>query len=175
MAAALLCLSFLVTGTFAQKAGVFSPDSALTRNSTRPSFVGVPKDASIRERTASVDFNTLDLARPQVQRSARRSASSSTIELNLFDNVSYTGIVERRAPTSSGYSLSGSIQGVEFGTFALVVNGKIVAGTVRLPQVTYWIRSDENGLYGIYELDPSRLPQLGDANDVVELDEEGRP
>ncbi len=41
---------------------------------------------------------------------------------------------------------------------ALVVNGPVVAGTVRTAEATWQIRSVDAGLYVIREVDPSTLP-----------------
>ena len=80
----------------------------------------------------------------------------------LFDDASFTGFVQSVAPTfSGGYSLSGSLAGVEMGTMTLVVNGEVVAGTVRTPEATYRIRPAGAGLHAVSEIDPSRLPPLG--------------
>ena len=85
------------------------------------------------------------------------------LRLNLFEDTVFTGIVERTAPTfSGGKSLSGRLVGVAGGTLTLVVNGNVVAGTVRTPEATYRIRPAENGLHTVSQIDPSRLPPLGE-------------
>ena len=85
------------------------------------------------------------------------------LTLNLFDDASFTGLVESVAPTfSGGYSLAGPLAGVEMGTMTLVVNGDVVAGTVRTPEATYRIRPAGGGLHAVSEVDLSRLPPLGE-------------
>ena len=85
------------------------------------------------------------------------------LRLNLFEDTVFTGIVERTAPTfSGGKSLSGRLVDVAGGTLTLVVNGNVVAGTVRTPEATYRIRPAENGLHTVSQIDPSRLPPLGE-------------
>ena len=44
----------------------------------------------------------------------------------------------------------------------LVVNGDVVAGTIRTLETTYRIRSAGNGLHTVSEVDLSRLPPLGE-------------
>ena len=44
----------------------------------------------------------------------------------------------------------------------LVVNGAIVAGTVRTPEATYRIRPAGGGLHAVSQVDLSRLPPLGE-------------
>ena len=81
------------------------------------------------------------------------------LRLDLFDDVSFTGLVERVEPTfSGGQALSGRLVGVEMGTMALVVNGTVVAGTVRTPGATYRIRPVRPGVHVIREVDPSIRP-----------------
>ena len=85
------------------------------------------------------------------------------LRLNLFEDASFTGLVETVAPTfSGGYSLSGPLAGVEMGTVTLVVNGAIVAGTVRTPETTYRIRPAGGGLHAVSQVDLSRLPPLAE-------------
>jgi fermentation-respiration switch protein FrsA (DUF1100 family) len=78
--------------------------------------------------------------------------------LNLFEDVSFTGVVERTAATfSGGYSLSGRLVGEPLGSLTLVVNGETVAGTVRTLDGTYRIRSAGDGLYAISEVEEKPL------------------
>ena len=95
-------------------------------------------------------------------RGAAAAAPSGVLTLNLFDDASFTGLVQSVAPTfSGGYSLSGPLAGVEMGTMTLVVNGEVVAGTVRTPEATYRIRPAAGGLHAVSEVDLSRLPPSG--------------
>ena len=109
-----------------------------------------PGLAAIRTREVALDFDRL----------AHASAGGSPgLELNLFDDVTVTGIVERRTPTfSGGHALSGRLAGVEQGTMTLVVNGDVVAGSVRTPTATYRIRPAGAGRHAVIQIDPSQLP-----------------
>ena len=82
--------------------------------------------------------------------------------LNLFDDVVFTGIVEHVEPTASGHALWGGLDGVELGTMTLVVNGRVVVGTVRTPYAVYSIRTAGDGTYVIRQIDESSLPPLGE-------------
>ena len=85
---------------------------------------------------------------------------SMALRLNLFDDVVLTGMIDRRTPTySGGYALSGRLAGVAGGSVTLVVNGSVVAGTVRIPGTTYRIRPAGSGRHAILQVDPSQLPQ----------------
>ena len=140
------------------------------------------RDATVvRRRLVRIDLQRLQRARaaasvhsrPRIQTkvvSPRRGerdrvpAADETLTLNLFEDVVFTGIVERTAPTfSGGYSLSGRLVGEAPGTVTLVVNGETVAGTVRTLGGTYWIRSAGDGLYAIsqVELPPLECEVLG--------------
>ncbi len=107
--------------------------------------------ATLRRREVSVDIGRL----------ARVFASRPTaLRLNLFDDVVLTGIIERQTPTySGGYALSGRLAGVAGGTVTLVVNGSVVAGTVRIPGATYRIRPAGAGRHAIMQVDPSQFPR----------------
>ena len=89
-----------------------------------------------------------------------------TLVLNLFDDVVFTGIVEHVEPTASGHALWGSLDGVELGTMTLVVNGRIVVGTVRTPYAVYSIRTTGDGKYVIRQIDESSLPPLGEPLEI---------
>ena len=118
---------------------------------------------TLRRRLVAIDFGQLT---PPVDAAAAvppAAAPSGVLSLNLFDDASYTGLVESVAPTfSGGYSLAGPLAGVEMGTMTLVVNGDVVAGTVRTPEATYRIRPADGGLHAVSEVDLSRLPPLGE-------------
>ena len=72
-------------------------------------------DADGRE----VDANRrvrIDVERLAEVRAHVRDGTTGSLTLNLFDDVVFTATVVRTAPTSSGgYSLTGRLQGVEFG------------------------------------------------------------
>ena len=120
---------------------------------------------TLRSRLVAIDFGQLT---PPAGAAAAGpggalAAPSGVLTLNLFDDASFTGLVESVAPTfSGGYSLAGQLAGVEMGTMTLVVNGEVVAGTVRTPEATYRIRPAAGGMHAVSEVDLSRLPPLGE-------------
>ena len=62
------------------------------------------------------------------------------------------------------------------GTMTLVVNGDIVAGSVRTPEATYRIRpAGAGGLHTVSEVDLSRLPPLGEPIPRRGWEDEERP
>ena len=103
---------------------------------------------ALRRREVAVDIGQL------AQVAADRHTA---LPLNLFDDVMLTGVIVKRTPTSSGgYALTGPLFGVTGGKVALVVNGDVVAGTVRLPGATYRIRPAGAGRHAIVQVDPSQ-------------------
>ena len=118
------------------------------RETTSQRAGGVLDRATLRRREVSVDIQTL----------ARVADGERTaLRLNLFDDLVLMGIIERRTSTySGGYALSGRLAGVPEGTVTLVVNGSVVAGTVRLPGATFRIRPTGGG-HAIDQIDPSQL------------------
>ncbi len=124
-----------------------------------------PSDSiTLRRRLVGIDFAQLTAPTDAANADAvGATAPSGVLTLNLFEDASFTGLVESVAPTfSGGYSLAGPLAGVEMGTMTLVVNGDVVAGTVRTPEATYRIRPAGGGLHAVSEVDLSRLPPLGE-------------
>ena len=77
----------------------------------------------------------------------------ATLTLNLFDDVTVTGLVEQTAPTfSGGYSISGPLIGTPLGNMTLVVNDNRVVGRVLTPDGTYHIRSVGDGRYTVSQV-----------------------
>ena len=167
-AVTVVLLAVLLTATVqGQGGGLFSAvEPAAARTRTRAS---VSTDAlTMRRRLVTIDFKMLtraqaSAARPERRTTALRAGSPATLTLNLFDDAVFTGIVERTAPTfSGGYAVSGRLAGEPPGTMTLVVNGKVVAGTVRTSLATYRIRSAGGGLHAVSQVDPSKLPEGGE-------------
>ena len=121
---------------------------------------------TLRRRLVTIDLGQLVPAKDSAAgRSAAgiEAAPSGVLTLNLFDDAVFTGLVERTAPTfSGGQALSGRLAGIEMGTITLVVNGDVVAGTVRTPEATYRIRPAAGGLHTISQVDLAQLPPLGE-------------
>lgn len=110
--------------------------------------------AVTQRRIVRMDFAQLEAARKEVL-----EGRPTHLALNLFDEVSFRAIVERTAPTSSGYSLSGRLEGVPFGTMALVLNDRVVMGKVRTLDAVYTIRSAGAGAYMIQRAQPIKFTE----------------
>ena len=131
--------------------GIFRAIAPKRRGAVRGQAGTALDRATLRRREVSVDIGRLVSV---------ADGESSALRLNLFDDVVLTGTIERRTLTySGGYALSGPLMGVAEGSVTLVVNGSVVAGTVRLPGATYRIRPDGAARHAIIQVDPSQLPQ----------------
>ena len=147
--AAALCLSLVSNLANAEERDLFSGVDIPQSIETSAAEDDV---AAIQRGIVRMDFGQLDAARKEVL-----AGGSSHLALNLFHGLSFRAVVERTAPTSSGYSLSGRLEGVPFGTMALVVNGRIVIGKVRTLDAVYTIRSMGPGTYVIERTGPTEF------------------
>ena len=131
--------------------GLFREVAADARGAASLRGSGALNRATLRQRQVMVDLGRL---------SRLQDGGSPALRLNLFEDVELLGLIERRTPTySGGYALSGRLAGVAGGSVTLVVNGNVVAGTVRLSGATFRIRAAGAGRHAILQVDPSRLPQ----------------
>ncbi len=125
---------------------------------------------TIASRLVGIDFAQIaEVTKPPIDPKGPATGQPSTpqtLVLNLFDDVVFTGIVEHVEPTASGHALWGSLEGVELGTMTLVVNSRIVVGTVRTPNAVYTIRTAGDGKYVIRQIDESSLPPLGEPLEI---------
>ena len=143
-----MCFSLFSSAANADIEGLFSDAG----NAVSLEVPGSPEVAPQLRRLVRMDLGQLETARKEVL--AGRPAA---LALNLFDEVSFPVIVERSAPTSSGYSLSGRLEGVPFGTMALVVNDGVVMGKVRTLDAVYTIRSIGPGTFVIERTDQTEF------------------
>ena len=140
-----VCFSLLPSVANAEIEGIFS-DAGDALSVEAPISPDIP---SFQRRIVRMDLMQLDVARQEVL--AGRPAH---LTLNLFNEVSFRAIVERTAPTSSGYSLSGKLKDIPFGTMALVLNDRVAIGKVRTLDAVYTIRSISPGTYLIERTEP---------------------
>ena len=170
--AVVLCAALLAVEAAGQPGGLFL-EVAPVPDAVGRLFPEAPDSLALRRRLVTIDF--AQLASSDVAVAARAAgvsveaprsvgpAYSELLRLNLFDDTVFTGVVERIEPTfTGGYAISGRLVGVEWGTLTLVVNGDVVAGTIRTLETTYRIRPAGNGLHTVSEVDLSRLPPLGE-------------
>ena len=115
----------------------------------------VLEPATMRSRVVGLDTQQLTAAR----------LGQQALRLNLFDDAALNVRIDRVRPTRSGYFITGSPQGVEWGEVRLVVTGPVMVGTVVTPEGKYTIRFGGAGRHVIRQVDPS---QEALADDVLE-------
>lgn len=88
------------------------------------------------------------------------SAVPANLVLNLFDDVTVTAIRERwEQRPGNNFSWLGKVDGVVESQVTLVVENGFMAGTIRLRDAFYSVRSTSSGSHVIYEIDPLAFPR----------------
>ena len=133
-----------------------------------PLFVTGDGEAALAEPESSPDASVLRqrLARvvdDEILESARLAAGQgiapAILRLNLFEDVLLRAVVDHTGPTSAGYWLSGRVEGSPLSSVTLVVNGDVVAGTVRTLAGTFSLRTvGDDGVLAIREIDMLARP-----------------
>ena len=117
---------------------------------------GAASSAALRSRVAEVDLGQLELARLGV--AGRRPVR---LGLNLFADAAFDAVFERSAPTASGYTLTGRLEGDPLSAAVLAVNGEWVAGTVWSQRGRYVIRPLGGGVAEVRQADASSRGRCG--------------
>ena len=108
-----------------------------------------------RSRIAGVDSGRLAAARRDVER-----GSSVRLSLNLFADAEFEAVMERTAPTASGYTLTGRLAGDPLSMVVVAVNGEHAAGTVWSSRGVHSIRAT-GGVAEIRQLNPVASGRCG--------------
>ena len=124
--------------------GVFSEIQTAVVPRTRSAL----EPATMRSRVVQVDTQKITAAR----------RGREVLKLNLFDDEVVEVQIKRVRPTSSGYFISGSPKGKEWGDVRLVVNGPVMVGTVVTPEGEFTIRSTGSGRHIVRQVNPSAEP-----------------
>ena len=142
----LLCAAMLPLasqGAQGQPAALFATDAATPEAGAEPSRG--------QRRMARVDRGVLDALRDDVT-----SGRPGRLRLNLLQGADFTASLRRSAPTASGYTLSGPLEGVPFGRAVLVVNEGVAMGRVYTPGANYAIRT-AGGVQEVERMAPQPL------------------
>ncbi len=110
---------------------------------------------TLRQRLARVDRGLLERVRATA---ASGASPAGLLDLNLFDDVTFRVTDLKIGATSAGYSITGKIEGVAYGTVAIVVNGPEIAGSVRTPAGAYSMEGRGDGEVVIRQIDEDALP-----------------
>ena len=100
----------------------------------------------MRSRVVQVDTQKISAAR----------RGRETLKLNLFDDAVVEVAIKRVRPTRTGYFISGTPKGMDWGEVRLVVNGPVMVGTVETPAGKFTIRSAGSGHHVIRHIDPAK-------------------
>ena len=131
----LLCavlLPLASQGAQGQPAALFATDAA----APGPAAGADGEPSRGQRRMARVDRGALDALRDGVA-----SGWPGRLRLNLLHGADFTASLKRSAPTASGYTLSGPLEGVPLGRAVLVVNDGVTMGRVYTPGANYAIRT----------------------------------
>ena len=131
---------------------------------------GAASSAALRSRVAEVDLGQLESARLGV--AGRRPVR---LGLNLFADADFQAAFERSAPTASGYTLTGRLEGDPLSAAVLAVNGEWVAGTVWSQRGRYVIRPLGGGVSEVRQVDASSRGRCGVGEALAEGAGDGRP
>ena len=104
--------------------------------------------ATVRSRVVQVDTQKITAAR----------RGREVLKLNLFDDAVVEVDIRRVRPTQTGYFISGTPRGKEWGEVRLVVNGPVMVGTVITPQGEFRIRSAGSSRHVIRQINPALEP-----------------
>ncbi len=151
-----LCVLLVLVGFVSNAAAQSGRDLFL------PELTGVALDGPgigpnavtvLRQRLVRVDHEILATARLHA---ARPATQPTVLLLNLFDDVVLRAAIDATGPTSAGYSLSGQIEGEPLSSVTLVVNGEVIAGTVRTLARTVTVTTvGRDDVVAIREIDPA--------------------
>ena len=120
-----------------------------------PAGLDVDSNAMIlRQRFVRPDRELLTNARVNAVRS---EAAPSLLRLNLFEDAVFDAVIRDTGPTSTGFWLAGHLVGDEFSDFTLVVNGRVVVGTMRTPGAVYRIATGGDDHVAIRQVDPTTI------------------
>ena len=116
-------------------------------------FSELSGSAELRSRGARIDLGRLSAARLDIE-----EGRPARLGLNLFADTEFEAVLERAAPTASGYTLTGRLADEPLSMVVVAVNGEHAAGKVWSLGAIHSIRSTGGGAV-IREVDPSGLPR----------------
>ena len=110
----------------------------------------------IRSRFVNINFGLLS----KKDRTLKTNSDVSTsLVLNLFNDIVFTVVLDRVAFNMSGsYSWFGHLDGIEESQVTLVIKDEVLSGNITLPGAFYQVRYKGDGLHAIYEIDQSTFP-----------------
>jgi len=108
----------------------------------------------MRSRPVTIRFDALTDASAADAETVPRS----TLVLNLFDDASYTAVLDRIDPAAEGFIWVGHIPGVDLSTVTLALVDTVMAGSVVMPGAVYAIRNSGGPVHEVRQIDQSKFP-----------------
>jgi hypothetical protein len=107
----------------------------------------------MRSRPVTIRFDALTDASAADAETVPRS----TLVLNLFDDASYTAVLDRIDPAAEGFIWVGHIPGVDLSTVTLALVDTVMAGSVVMPGAVYAIRNSGGAVHEVSQIDQSKF------------------
>ena len=127
---------------------LFAEDAGSVGGPHGNGFPELPTPRELRSRSARIDIDRLSAARSEVAQGRPHH-----LRLNLFADAGFDALIERTAPTASGYTLTGRLADEPLSMVVVAVNGGHVAGTVWSSRGVHSIRA-RGGIAEIRQLNP---------------------
>ena len=123
-----------------------------------PGVFAEVQTAVVSRQTSALEPATMRsrVVRLDAQRVTAARRGREVLKLNLFDDAVVDVAIKRVRPTRTGYFISGTPKGKEWGEVRLVVNGPVMVGTVETPEGTFSIRFAGAGRHLVRQIDPSK-------------------
>ncbi|MGB0383438.1 MAG: reprolysin-like metallopeptidase [Ardenticatenaceae bacterium] len=119
----------------------------------------------MRGRLVHINFELLR----QDNRSVGVSEVSQKLELNLFEGVHVTALLDRIESNPSGsYTWMGKVEGVAYSQVILVVKDEVMVGKVAMPTAIYEVRYAGDELHEVVQINQAAFPDLEDDTVVFE-------
>ena len=134
------------------------------------------EEPALRVRAVDVNFDRLrDVV--EARGAQDENVPKMPLQLNLFDDVAFEGLVQHAEPTMSGHVLSGVLKDVSPSSMTIVVNDGIIVGEVHTPAAAYIIRTAADGRHFVREvaLASRDLDVAGCGTDLRDLREDWEP
>ena len=109
-------------------------------------LVGRADPTQLRARFVFVNHDAL----PDPAGGAQESPRGTSLTLNLFEDASFTAVLDRLETRSSGITWAGHIPGIDLSTVTLVTENEVMAGSIVTPEAAY--RSDMRAMAAVRSL-----------------------
>ena len=124
----------------------------------RGSFDEAIRARIIRYRFVVIQFPLLNKGLSKLSPNAS-GKDDDVVVLNLFDDVVLRAVLDRREVRSNhSFTWLGHIEGINDSAVTLVVEDDVMAGNVRVQRSFYQVRAAGEGVYAIYQIDPTLFP-----------------